>query len=162
MKLKVKRILFFLVPILWSMTSLSYAEGISSNELISKAHLYDGKDIVYEGEIIGERMCRGEGCWLNVHDGNLAVGIWVPGEINFLPQYTGGYKSKGDWIQIKGVFNRSCQEHLGEMDIHAKEIRLIKEGQHLHHILSKKKLNLTIFIWGLLCLILISMRLKKT
>ena len=138
-----------------------YAQRISSKELISKSESFDGKEIIYQGEIIGERMCREKGCWLNVKDGDFAIGVWIPSEIKFIPKYTGSYKYQGDEIEIRGIFHRNCKEHLGEIDIHAQKVVLIKEGKEIEHTVGIVKKNLVIFIWGILCLVLILMRLKK-
>jgi hypothetical protein len=138
-----------------------YAQNVSSKELLKRQEFFDGKEIIYRGKIIGEMMCREKGCWLNVKDGDFAIGVWVPSEIKFIPKYTTSYKYQGDEIEIRGIFNRFCKQHLGEADIHAQQIRLIREGGEIKHSLSGGKRILAIIIWGCLCLILILMRLKK-
>ncbi|MCM8783126.1 MAG: OB-fold putative lipoprotein [Candidatus Omnitrophica bacterium] len=135
-----------------------FAQSVSSRELISKTEDYNGKRIVFQGELVGERMCRRGGCWINVNDGFSAIGVWIPASLEFIPNYTGGYKSKGDWVQVEGVFHSACVQHLGEIDIHAEKIILIKEGRPLLQKPTLNKINVTIFIWGLGCLMLI---LKK-
>jgi len=156
-----KKICVIIIYTLFFIPVVLYAQIISSKELLGRQEFFDGKEITYEGEIIGEMMCRKGGCWLNVKDRDLAIGVWVPSEIKFIPKYTGSYKYRGDEIRVKGRFNRSCKEHLGETDIHAEEITLIKEGKVIPQRLIRYKLNLVMIIWGILCLILILMRLKK-
>jgi len=138
-----------------------YAQNVSSKELFNKQEFFDGKEIIYRGRIIGEMMCRDKGCWLNVKDEDFAIGIWVPSEISFIPKYTTSYKYQGDEIEVRGIFNRRCKQHLGEADIHAQEITLIREGSEVEHRLSENKRILAIIIWSGLCLILILMQLKR-
>ncbi|MCM8800103.1 MAG: hypothetical protein NC900_05205 [Candidatus Omnitrophica bacterium] len=157
-----KKIIFFiLIFFAFILKNVNAQNLVSSSTLIEKAEEFDGKAVVYRGEIIGEMMCRKNGCWLNVNDGNLSLGIWIPKELNFSLRYAGGYKIEGDRIEIEGIFHYSCVEHLGEMDIHANKIRLIKEGRLLEEKVDIKKINSAIIIWGFLCIILISSKLKR-
>ena len=55
-------ILFLMITIDYGLSTIDcYAQPlVSSVELIEKAKEIDGKEIVYEGEVIGEVMTRGE------------------------------------------------------------------------------------------------------
>ena len=53
------------------------AQSLSSQELINHAKQYDGQMVVYSGEAVGDLMRRGEFCWLNLNDGQNAVGVWL-------------------------------------------------------------------------------------
>ena len=137
-----------------------FAQPISSAELINNAKLYDGKTVVYEGEAIGDIMVRGEFAWINVNDGQNAIGIWLHKDLTKDIFYTGSYKSKGDWVQIAGVFQRACPQHGGDLDIHAQAIRKISEGRTTQEILNLSKRNLVFVLLGILCLVLILRRLR--
>jgi len=157
-----RRIFFlFTIILLWQAPGIVYSQSIPIRELIKRADYFDRQNITLQVEVIGERMCRQEGCWLNVNDGDLSIGVWVPKEINYIPKYTGGYKTKGDIIEIKGIFYRSCSQHLGELDIHAQQITIIQQGREFFLPLNVSKIKLTIIIWVGLCLILIWKKLKK-
>lgn len=157
-----KKIFFFiLIFFIFTFKNLEAQNLVSSSTLIEKAKEFNNQNVVYRGEIIGEMMCRKDGCWLNLNDGNFSLGIWVPKELNFSPHYLGGYKTRGDNIEVEGIFHSACVEHLGEMDIHASKINLIKEGRLLKEKLNREKINFAIIIWGFLCMILISLRLRK-
>ena len=125
---------------LWSM--VSYAQPISSTELINNAKQYDEKTVVYQGEAIGDIMVRGEYAWINVNDGKNAIGIWVYKKFAETIRYTGAYKTKGDLVEVEGIFNRSCKEHGGDLDIHAASIRKIKEGFAIDEPLDSGKVRL--------------------
>jgi hypothetical protein len=86
-----------------------YAQPISSNELINNTRQYDGETVVFEGEVIGDVMVRGEYAWININDGKSAIGIWLKKDLAEDILYTGNYKSKGDWVEVTGRgFRYSC------------------------------------------------------
>jgi hypothetical protein len=75
--------------------------------------------------------------------------------------YTGAYKSKGDWLEITGVFHRACPEHGGDLDIHAQGIRKINNGCAITHKLNIDKRNLAVALLGILGITWILTRLIK-
>lgn len=143
----------FLVLSSWFIVSVAYAQPISSTELISNAKQYDAKLVTYEGEVIGDVMVRGDYAWINVNDGKNAIGIWIPKSLTKDILYTGSFKSKGDWIEITGVFQRACPEHGGDLDIHAQTMRKISAGRPIFERLNLDKRNLILILAGILLLI---------
>jgi hypothetical protein len=137
-----------------------FAQPISSAELINNAKLYDGKTVTYEGEVIGEVMVRGEYAWINVNDGQNAVGIWVNKNLTQDILYAGNYKFKGDGLEITGIFHRACPEHGGDLDIHAQGLRKIRPGRQTLEKLNLGKRNLALVLLGVLCLVWILRQLK--
>jgi hypothetical protein len=103
--------------------------AVTSDELINKAKEYDKKEVVYTGEMVGDIMQRGQYAWINISDGNNAVGIWLPYDQTKQIKYKGEYDFTGDTIRVTGTFNRACTEHGGDFDIHAKKIEVVKEGR---------------------------------
>jgi len=130
-----------------------YAQPISSAELINNAKLYDGKTVVYEGEVIGDIMARGGYAWINLNDGKNAIGVWIDKDLSNDITYTGSYKSKGDWIEITGIFHRACLEHGGDLDIHALALRKINNGRLIIERLNINKRNFVLVLLGILILI---------
>ncbi|HEY5501569.1 MAG TPA: hypothetical protein VIK09_06265 [Candidatus Humimicrobiaceae bacterium] len=106
----------------------SNAMEVGSNELISQAKDYDKKEIVYSGEVIGDIMKRGQNCWINISDGDNAVGVWAEESLAKNINYKGSYKYKGDEVKVTGVFNKACPEHGGDLDIHAQKIEITSKG----------------------------------
>lgn len=130
-----------------------YADGISSQVLIENGKSYDQKQVVYEGEVIGDIMRRGDFAWINVNDGSNAMGVFINySDIDKITN-TGTYKSTGDIIRVKGIFHRACPEHGGDMDIHASSLEVIKPGTPITHIIPIYKAVLGI-IFPLLSLLL--------
>ena len=129
------------------------AQSVSSNELINNAKQYDGKIVTYEGEAIGDIMNRANFAWVNINDGNNAIGIWISGPLAKSINYTGSYKSKGDRIEITGVFHRACPEHGGDLDIHAQAIRKTGTGRIIPEELNIGKRHFAVILLGVLGII---------
>ena len=139
---------------------MAYAEPVSSTELINNAKEFDTKAIVYEGEAIGDIMIRGEHAWVNLNDGQNAIGVWLDKSRAVEILYSGSYKFKGDWLEITGVFHRACLEHGGDLDIHALALRKIKPGYAVTQIINWKKINLVVFLFFILLTLWILRQLK--
>jgi len=157
---KIHRFLFLLSGLCFLLSTLCYAQSISSTELINNAKLYDGKIVTYEGEVIGDIMLRGEFAWINVNDGQNAIGIWIGKNLTKDIFYTGSHKFKGDVVEITGVFQRACLEHGGDLDIHAQTIRKVRQGREVLERLNINKRNLVFVLLGVLCLVWILKLLK--
>jgi hypothetical protein len=111
-------------------------------DLLNNAQAYDGRTVVYKGEVIGDIMIRGGHAWLHVNDGYIAIGIWVPRKLIRDISYAGDYRAKGDIVIISGTFHRSCLEHGGDLDIHAREIKKETPGAPVILSINMKKVYL--------------------
>lgn len=129
-------------------------DSISSIQLINKAKDYDGKEVIYEGEAIGDIMRRGrEYAWVNVNDGDNAIGVWSPWDSVKEITKLGSYKYKGDLLKIIGRFNRACLQHGGDLDIHAQKIEILQKGRRIVEHLNLQKVRLAV-VSGILLLVL--------
>lgn len=125
--------------------SISYAqEIINSTKLINEAGQYDKEVVIYQGEVIGEVMVRGNHAWLNINDGDNAIGVWLEKDLVKDISYAGSYQTKGDYIEVTGVFNRDCLLHGGDLDIHASQMKKIQQGSKNTETLDFKKLRTAI------------------
>ena len=131
------------------------AQTISSVDLIENANKYDGQLVTYVGEVIGQVMRRQNGAWVNIYDRQHSIGIWIPLDLIGNIQYKGNYKTKGDIVQVQGVFNRACSLHGGDMDIHAISVDNTQSGWPRHEYIASGKSDLLIILSAVLCLILI-------
>jgi hypothetical protein len=153
----VKRLIFAILLV----SSVNIAPGlafgnISSAELLNNSKERDGKKVVYRGEVIGEVMKRGDFAWVNLHDGDNAIGIWVPLALIDEITYFGSYKAKGDIIEVSGIFHRACPEHGGDLDIHALSLRKIESGKLTPEVIKPLRLKQALILLGILLLIWIS------
>jgi hypothetical protein len=146
------------ISLIFSCWTVCYAQPLSSTELINKAKEYDGKSVVYAGEAIGDVMVRGDFVWVNLNDGENAIGVWLDKELAKEIKYTGSYQAKGDRLEVTGVFHRVCIQHGGDMDIHAQNIRKISPGKLVEEKLDTVKRNFTFILLGILFLVLIFVR----
>ena len=154
--------IFLLSAIRYPLSAVCYAQtAVSSTELIEHAKDFDGKEVIYQGEAIGEAMARGDHFWVNLSDADNAVGIWVPDSFLSLVSYTGSYKSRGDSLEVRGVFNRACKLHGGDLDIHALQVVKLRNGRLVTHRLVQEKHTIVITLLGVLLCLLILQLLKK-
>ncbi len=114
----------------------SWSDPVSSRQLIGHSRDFDGKPVEFKGELVGEPMRRGDHLWLNVSDGDSAIGIWVPAPAMPAVRYFGAYSVRGDTVLVYGLFHRSCPEHGGDMDIHAEAITIVAPGEAVSHLLK--------------------------
>lgn len=113
--------------------------AVSSTSLIENAKQHSGNRVAYKGEAIGDIMKRGSHGWVNLHDGNNAIGVWAPMEMLQKIKFTGDYNHSGDIVLVEGVFDQACDEHGGDIDIHAESLEIIQTGKRVDHTLSNKK-----------------------
>ena len=139
-----------------------FAQQISSTELINNAREYDGNSVVYVGEAVGDVMVRGDFAWVNINDGENAIGVWMSKELAGEIKFTGSYQAKGDQLEITGVFNRNCIQHGGDMDIHAQSIRKISPGRLAGEELDTTKRNYVFVLLAVLCLVFVFIRRRRT
>ena len=160
-KLRISFVRILLFSIFCSLSSApAIAQALSSSELISNAKQYDGKIVVYEGEIIGDIMQRGNFSWLNISDGSNTIGVWAESSIIPDIEYTGSYNTKGGRVEVVGVFHRACPQHGGDLDIHAQAIKRIASGRKVLDKVNLDKRNFAFILLGVLCLVLILRQLK--
>jgi len=161
MKNNFKLLLMILLFVLMLGPQAAFSQSLSSNELITHAKQYDGKSVTYSGEVIGDVMSRGQFAWVNLNDGDNAIGVWVSGilakEINF----TGTYKSQGDTLEVTGVFHRACLEHGGDLDIHAQTLRKLAGGKPVNQKTDFLKVKISVILFGALFLIWILSLFKR-
>ena len=126
-----KALLFIIALLILLVPTIAFAdsESIGSNDLIDRAKDYDGKTVIYEGEVTGDILYRGDYAWLAVFDGNNTIGCYVTAEQAKQVSVVGGYGKSGDTIQIEGIFHRACAEHGGDLDIHSVSIRVLTVGE---------------------------------
>ena len=123
--------------------------------------LISAQEAVYQGEVIGDIMPRGGGmAWINVHNGENAIGVFVSKQQSEKIQFLGNYKQRGDTVQIWGDFNPSCPEHGGDSDIHALQLEIVETGYPLEREPEKYKIVLT-GIFALLAGILFFLQKKQ-
>ncbi len=155
-----KKYLLFIIILYLLLPASVFADTIGSSELIEKSKELDKQLVTYEGEVIGDIMKRGDFAWINVNDGNNAVGIWLPISEAQKIKYTGSYKYIGDSVRIEGRFYRACPEHGGELDIHCSSLEIVQSGYPKVNPLNIPKLITGIILGAGAFILLIKERIR--
>lgn len=145
------KILLALV-IIFTLETTAYG-ATSSADLLEDMKKWAGKRIIFQGEAIGDVMRRGPYGWVNLHDGENAIGVWAPVEMLEKIRYTGDYRHKGDVVEVEGIFSQNCKEHGGEIDIHAESLIITKVGGEITHPTDMKR----VFLGGALSLLALAL-----
>lgn len=156
------RYLLFAAGLVFFCRTVCCAQSLSGAELINNAREYDGKSVVYTGEVIGDIMARGDFVWVNVSDGQNAIGVWLDKGLAGGIEFGGSYHARGDWLEITGIFHRGCVQHGGDVDIHAQKIRKITRGRSISEESYTGKRNFTFILLGVLFFVLIFVRRRKS
>lgn len=154
-------IIFFVCAFVCGLRAICSAQPLSSNDLISNARQYDGQEVTYRGQVIGEIMRRGANAWVNVSDGANAIGIWADIYLVEDIAYAGAYQVRGDTVLVTGTFHRACFEHGGALDIHARNIDIITPGRNEPEIPDNSKIMTAALLLGVLVLVWILTRLPR-
>ncbi len=133
-------LLVLLVPVV----ALAEGNSVNSNDLIDHAKDYDQTTVVYEGEVVGDILYRGDFAWLNVSDGNNTIGVYVTVAQASEISLVGRYGVQGDTIRVEGEFRRACAEHGGDLDIHASSVTVLSAGARVAMPLSRLVTTLAI------------------
>ena len=131
---------------------------VASAALIENASAWDGRSISFAGEAVGETMIREGHAWLQVNDDayqvsnagegrplagyNSGQAIWIPLELARRVRLFGNYHNEGDTVRVSGEFHAACREHGGDMDIHATDLEVVREGHAVTHRLNSGRLGI--------------------
>ncbi|MDD5747031.1 MAG: DNA-binding protein [Candidatus Omnitrophica bacterium] len=114
-------------------------------DLLAQSQAYTGKTVTIQGEAIGPVLREGRFVWVNLLDGNRALGAWMRSSMGNAVSHTGRYSRHGDDLKVTGVFNRACSLHGGDCDIHAVAVVRVHPGYRLKHPISKAKKHAVAF-----------------
>lgn len=119
---------------------------VEINQLIEDSKEFDNKEVLIQGEAIGEVLERGKYAWVNINDGTNTIGVWFKIEDAEKITSFGDYKHKGDIIKLSGIFHRDCLEHGGDVDIHNISHDIIEKGYILKEHISIVKISVGIIL----------------
>ncbi len=101
----------------------------------------DGRRVTIQGEAIGEDLRAGPDYrWVNLLGESVAVGVYMHEMDAGLIDSYGSYKSTGDIVRVTGTLNFACDEHGGDLDVHAEIVEVVEEGQPVSRDLDLWKL----------------------
>ncbi|WML37899.1 hypothetical protein [Clostridium sp. OS1-26] len=133
---------------------------VKINDLIEKSKEFNGKVVTIKAESIGEPLIRGNFSWINVNDGTNAIGIYMKNEdVQKIYKY-GNYKEKGDIIEVTGIYKRNCEQHGGDVDIHADSVKILERGYIKEQPINKERRDIA-FILMISTISLVSIFYRK-
>ena len=150
-----------MVTTILSLLMILQNQIVPINDLIKDSHTYDNQTITIQAEVILEVLERDEYAWINVNDGSNAIGVYLPLEMTKQLDVFGDYNHKGDVVRVEGVFTRNCDEHGGEIDIHAKTLTIMKEGYEIKHEVSVWKFIIALISFSLSMIALLVYRNRR-
>jgi hypothetical protein len=134
------------------LSSGSAPTEVSSTTLVEEARQWNGREVIFTGEAIGESIVRGQKCWIHLNDDaymwknieegaklggyNSGQAIWVDADLAKKITYYGNYLHEGDIVKVRGIFHSVCREHGGDMDIHADTLEIVRIGHSVKHIIN--------------------------
>jgi hypothetical protein len=111
---------------------------------VTKGLFWNGKQVTFHGEAIGEVMVRGDHAWIHLNDDaymiknveegaklggyNSGMAVWLPASLTKAIDTYGDYQHEGSIVEVRGTFNGACKEHGGDTDIHATSLDLLVPG----------------------------------
>lgn len=131
------------------------------NDLIKDSRVYDEKPIVIEAEVILEVLERDEYAWINVNDGSNAIGVYLPIEMTENISFFGDHSHIGDTVLIEGIFYRNCDEHGGELDIHATSLTILDKGYKVNREVSVWKFAIAFISFSISIIVLLIYRNRR-
>lgn len=143
-----------------------------STQLIENSREYDGKMVIYEGEVIDPILFVGKKAWLAINDdhysnrhrriyeqlkgGNSGIPVLVDREYAERIKFAGSYNAAGDRLSITGIFHESNPQYGGELMIEALSVEWVRRGFRINRhdfghlpLVFTALLLLTIILFGL-------------
>jgi hypothetical protein len=113
-------------------------------DLANRSKELDGKTVSFTAEAIGDVMRRGDDAWVNFLDSTGPVGVFMSKDLAAEIASTGGYSRKGDLVEIVGVFNRACNMHGGDSDVHAQSLTVVARGYPVSSPVSEGRIMVAV------------------
>lgn len=113
--------------------AVALGESVTAAGVVAMGEARDGEQVVLEGEALGESLRARGGAWVNVLSGGTAVGVWMTAEQAAQVETFGDYKHRGSWLLVTGEYHYACDQHGGDLDVHAAEVSVIDLGAHVDH-----------------------------
>lgn len=116
---------------------------VRSGTLVTCPSLFQDREVMLEGELIGDLLGRGEGRWVLLNDdafayagplgshrvtfgANSGMAVLLPAGVE--PQVLGGPGVWGDLVQIEGTFDVAASQDQGGTTVIATTLRTVRPG----------------------------------
>lgn len=105
----------------------------------------EGLTVTVQGEAVGEALSAPGGRrWVNLYGDGTALGVVVSArEAESIPAF-GEYRQRGATVRVTGTMRHGCDEHGGDLDLHATSVTVLDGGEELPHAIHPSKLWLAL------------------
>lgn len=121
---------------------------VSADELLNCPEAFDRRTVRYRGEAIGGLMARRDGTWVQVNDDvyaeagrvrirveyrgeNVGLGVFLPDDLGDEITTVGGPQTRGDLVEVVGVFRRVDPATREVTVIRADSAEVVRPGEPL-------------------------------
>ena len=121
-------------------------QPVKASDLLECPQLYDGQEVVYEGEVVRAVLRRGDRAWVQVNDdayaldlgplpehrtavgGNSGIPVSIPAASADQLRHLGNHHQQGDVIRVSGIFHRADPADGGGPTIQATTMAIQRPG----------------------------------
>lgn len=118
----------------------------TSADVVECPDLFDGRPVIYVGEVVGDVLHRDDGAWVLMNDDayalsegpitahgrhlgtNAGLSVWLPGQLADLPDEPGRAGRRGDVLEVRGIVRRTDPEDGGGLTVRAVQARVLAEA----------------------------------
>jgi hypothetical protein len=119
-------------------------------ELVNAGASFDGQEVIFTGEAIGDIINAGEGYrWLTLEDDGASISVYVSAEDAASVSHLGRHNQLGTTLLVRGIFELDCEKHDGLVDVHASEVIVLDPGADIQSTFNLRELQ----VGGLLIVI---------
>lgn len=104
----------------------------------------DGATVSFSGEAVGDIMTADDDHkWVNLlgSDGS-CIGVLVDNDMASRVVNVGDYSTTGSTLQVRGIYSIDCDDHQGELDVHALDVRVLDAGGPVDHYVNDTDINI--------------------
>ncbi|MCD8199442.1 MAG: hypothetical protein LUD25_00520 [Coriobacteriaceae bacterium] len=100
----------------------------------------DGATVTFTAEAIGDVIRAENGnVWVNVlGNEGASLGVFMSAEDAAAITNLGDYDTEGSTVNIVGTYSVACQQHEGELDVHATSVEVLADGGTIMHAFSSQ------------------------
>lgn len=111
--------------------------------LVAANQALDGAEVRFEGEAIGEEVAAsGDRVWvaLSATSGQSISVLMDADDAEVIDAY-GDYGTTGATVRVRGTYHVACDDHSGELDVHASEVELVAASSESANDVSVRRLE---------------------
>lgn len=139
---------------------------VTASTLIDCPDLYDGRAVVFRGEVIGPVFTRAGHAVATLNDddyglragplpetrtalgGNAGIAVVMPAEVRHDVTYHGSYRARGDILRVEGTFAADSDVLGGLPAIHATTVTVDEAGYAIDHRVRRRTVIAAIVSMG--------------